>query len=231
MAAIDSALTMTAWAGDKGIVMDTIAIASSLQPFTLVKESAKSSTVQSNQEAPDQSLIKAIAGGDRRAMHTLYARHNVRIYRFILRLIQNASLAEDLVSEVFLTVWRDARTFKGKSQVSTWLLAIARYKAISAMRRRYDEQLDEEALTVVEDPADNPHVLLEQGDRAVIVRKCLAELSPSHREVLDLVYYHEKSVDEVAEIVGIPVGTAKTRMFYARNHMERILKLAGVDAF
>ena len=101
--------------------MDTIAIASSLQPFTLVsKKSAASSTVQSNQEAPDQSLIKAIADGDRRAMHMLYARHNVRIYRFILRLIKNASLAEDLVSEVFLTVWRDARTFKGKSQVSTW---------------------------------------------------------------------------------------------------------------
>jgi DNA-directed RNA polymerase specialized sigma24 family protein len=118
--------------------MDTIAIASSLQPFTLVKESAASSTMQSNQEAPDQSLIKAIAGGDRRAMHTLYARHNVRIYRFILRLIKNASLAEDLVSEVFLTVWRDARTFKGKSQVSTWLLAIARYKAISAMRRCFE---------------------------------------------------------------------------------------------
>ena len=163
-------------------------------------------------------------------MHTLYARHNVRIYRFILRLIKNASFADDLVSEVFLTVWRDARAFKGKSQVSTWLLAIARHKAISAMRRRHDEQLDEEALAVVEDPADNLHVLLEQGDRAVIVRKCLAELS-SHREGLDLVYYHEKSVEEVAEIVGIPVGTAKTRMFYARNHMERILKLAGVDAF
>ena len=230
MAAIDSALTMTAWAGDKGIVMDTIAVASSSQPFTLVKESAASSTVQSDREAPDQSLIKAIAGGDRRAMHTLYTRHNVRIYRFILRLVKNAALAEDLVSEVFVDVWRDARSFKGKSQISTWLLAIARNKAISALRRRCDEQLDEEALAVVEDPADNPQILLEKGDRVAIVQRCLAQLSPSHREVLDLVYYHEKSVDEVAEIVGIPVGTVKTRMFYARNHMKASLGTAGLEA-
>ena len=221
---------MTAWAGDKGIVMDTIAVASSSQPFTLVKESAASSTVQSDREAPDQSLIKAIAGGDRRAMHTLYTRHNVRIYRFILRLVKNAALAEDLVSEVFVDVWRDARSFKGKSQISTWLLAIARNKAISALRRRCDEQLDEEALAVVEDPADNPQILLEKGDRVAIVQRCLAQLSPSHREVLDLVYYHEKSVDEVAEIVGIPVGTVKTRMFYARNHMKASLGTAGLEA-
>ena len=90
-------------------------------------------------------MIKAISGGDRRAMHMLYARHNVKIYRFILRLIKNASLAEDLVSEVFMSVWRDARAL-----------------AISAMRRRCDEQLDDEAL-VVEDPADNPHILRRRG--------------------------------------------------------------------
>jgi RNA polymerase sigma-70 factor, ECF subfamily len=106
-----------------------------------------------------------------------------------------------LVSEVFLTVWRDARTFKSKSQVSTWPLAIARYKAISAMRRRYDEQLDEEALAVVEDPADNPHVLLEQGDRAVIVRKCLAELSTSHREG-GLISYGPDPIDQYRRAAG-----------------------------
>jgi RNA polymerase sigma-70 factor (ECF subfamily) len=68
-------------------------------------------------------------------MQVLYARHNVRMYRFIVRLTGNQSLAEHLVSEVFLDVWRQAESFESKSQVSTWLLAIARYKAPSAPRQ------------------------------------------------------------------------------------------------
>ena len=92
---------MTVWAyGDKGIVMD--AIASMVPSLTCIKQGAGSRTVQSDQEALNRGLIKAIAGGERGAMHTLYARHNVRIHRFILRLTKNAPLAEDLVSEVFL---------------------------------------------------------------------------------------------------------------------------------
>jgi len=82
------------------------------------------------QDSSDEALISLIADGDKRAMQVLYARHNVRVYRFILRLTGNQSLAEDLVSEVFLDVWRQAEGFESKSQVSTWLLAIARYKAL-----------------------------------------------------------------------------------------------------
>src|SRR5712691_9273191 len=88
------------------------------------------------QDTSDEALIELIAEGDKRAMQVLYARHNVRVYRFIVRLTGNQSLAEDLVSEVFLDVWRQAEGFEAKSQVSTWLLAIARYKALSALRRR-----------------------------------------------------------------------------------------------
>jgi RNA polymerase sigma-70 factor (ECF subfamily) len=80
----------------------------------------------------DEALVRAIANGDRYAMQVLYVRHHVKVYRFILRLIDDAALAEDLVSEVFIGVWRQASGFKSKSQVSTWLLAIARNKALSA---------------------------------------------------------------------------------------------------
>jgi RNA polymerase sigma-70 factor, ECF subfamily len=142
-------------------------------------------------------------------------------------LVKNSQLAEDLVSEVFLDIWRSARSFKGKSQVSTWLLSIARHKAFSALRRRCDEQLDDGALAMVEDPRDDPETLMDKEHLRVIVRKCLAQLSPAHREVLDLVYYHDKSIDEIAEIVGIPATTVKTRAFYARSHMEKFLKSAG----
>jgi RNA polymerase sigma-70 factor (ECF subfamily) len=206
------------------------AIADSVRGLALARSRAGSEPVLSNNEASDLALIKAVAGGDRNAMHALYARHNLKVYRFILQLIKDPSLAEDLLSEVFLDVWRQAAAFKAKSQVSTWLLAIARNKAISAMQRRRDEQLDEDVLATVEDPADNPQTLAENDSRAAIVQKCLSQLSPAHREVLELVYYHEKSIDEIAEITGIPASTVKTRAFYARSHMQNYLKSAGIAA-
>jgi RNA polymerase sigma-70 factor, ECF subfamily len=181
------------------------------------------------QDSSDEMLISLIADGDKRAMQVLYARHNVKVYRFILRLTGNQSLAEDLVSEVFLDVWRQAEGFESKSQVSTWLLAIARYKALSALRRRTDEHLDDQMAAAIEDTADNPETVVGTKDRNTIVQKCLTQLSPAHREVIDLVYYHEKSVDEVARIVGVPPATVKTRMFYARNKMADLLKQAGVS--
>jgi RNA polymerase sigma-70 factor, ECF subfamily len=182
------------------------------------------------QETSDEALISFIADGDKRAMQVLYARHNVRVYRFILRLTGNQSLAEDLVSEVFLDVWRQAEGFEAKSQVSTWLLAIARYKALSALRRRTDEPLDDHMAATIEDTADDPETVVGIKDRNIIVQKCLTKLSSAHREVIDLVYYHEKSVDEVAQIVGVPAATVKTRMFYARSKMADLLKDAGVSA-
>ena len=181
------------------------------------------------QGTSDEALIGRIAAGDKVAMQVLFARHHVRVYRFVLRLVRDQTKAEDLISEVFLDVWRQAGKFEARSAVSTWLLAIARYKALSALRRRPDEELDEEAAAAIEDTADNPEVALEKKDKGEILRKCLTALSPEHREIIDLVYYHEKSVEEVAEIVGIPENTVKTRMFYARKRLSELLKAAGVD--
>ena len=181
------------------------------------------------QATSDEALIGRIATGDKVAMQVLFARHHVRVYRFVLRLVRDQTKAEDLISEVFLDVWRQAGKFEARSAVSTWLLAIARYKALSALRRRPDEALDEEAAAAIEDTGDNPEVALEKKDKGEILRKCLTALSPEHREIIDLVYYHEKSVEEVAEIVGIPENTVKTRMFYARKRLSELLKAAGVD--
>jgi RNA polymerase sigma-70 factor (ECF subfamily) len=182
---------------------------------------------ESAREGSDEALVDAIAGGDRRAMEALYLRHKVRVYRFVLRLVGDGALAEDIVSEVFLDVWRQADRFETKSRVGTWLLAIARYKALSAQRGRSREQIDDEAADAIADPADDAETMLDREDRGAIVRRCLSQLSAIHREVLDLVYYHEKSVEEVAEIVGVSAGTVKTRMFYARKRMENLLETAG----
>src|SRR5207245_10139194 len=102
------------------------------------------------QSTPDEVLIGRIANGDRLAMQVLYARYHVRVFRFVVRLVRDEATADDVISEVFLDVWRQAGRFEGRSTVSTWLLAIARFKAISALRRRPDEELDEEAAAAIE---------------------------------------------------------------------------------
>lgn len=181
------------------------------------------------QATSDEVLIGRIANGDRLAMQVLFARHHVRVFRFVVRLVRNDSTAEDLISDVFLDVWRQAGRFEGRSAVSTWLLSIARFKALSALRRRPDEVLDEEAAGAIEDPSDDPEISLEKKDKSVLIRQCLTGLSAEHREIIDLVYYHEKSVEEVAEIVGIPENTVKTRMFYARKKLAELLKVAGIE--
>jgi RNA polymerase sigma-70 factor (ECF subfamily) len=184
-------------------------------------------TVSSRQRL-DETLLESIAAGDRFAMQVLFQRHNVRVYRFVLRLTGNAATAEEIVSEVFLEVWRHAATFQAKCQATTWILIIARHKAISALRRRGEAPLDDDMAATIADPCEDAEAALDRKDRGKMIRACLARLSPLHREIIDLVYCHEKSVDEVARIVGAPKSTVKTRMFYARSHMAKLLRAAGL---
>ena len=105
-----------------------------------------------------------------------------------------------------------AAAFEARSSVSTWLLAIARYKALSARRRRTDAELDQKVASTGADHRTGA--------------PCLGRLSPEHGEVVDLVYFHGKSVKEVAEIVGIAEATVKTRMFYARKRLADLVAAA-----
>ena len=114
------------------------------------------------QTTSDQTLIERIAAGDKLAMRVLFARHHVRVYRFALRLVRDETLAEDVIGEVFLDIWRQAATFEARAAVSTWLLAIARFKALSLLRRKGEETLDEEAARAIEDPADDPEVAVRE---------------------------------------------------------------------
>lgn len=101
----------------------------------------------------DHALIERIAAGDRSAMNVIYTRHNVRVYRFILRFVGNRAVAEELVNEIFVDVWRNAGKFEGRPPVSTWLLALGRHRALGALRRGPTVLLDNDALALVEDPA------------------------------------------------------------------------------
>ena len=195
--------------------------------FTRMGSGAASPTYAAAGEtsSSDETLIVRIARGDQLAMRTLFGRHRVALYRWLLRLVNDEALAEDLLSDVFLDVWRQAGTFEARSSVSTWLLAIARYKALSARRRRVEAELNDKVVATVADPADDPEVVLQKKGRADSLRQALTTLSPEHAEVIDLVYYHGKSVKEVAEIVGIAEATVKTRMFYARKKLAELAEL------
>ena len=178
------------------------------------------------QDTSDETLVAQIAQRDKRALQQLYSRHHVRIYRFALRFLNDEAAAEDTVSEVFIDVWRQAERFEGRSQVTTWLLAIARNKALSLLRRRSSEELDDEVAEFIEDPSDNPEVAMLKSQRASVLQDCLTQLSPAHREIVDLVYYHEKSIEECAQILAIPAATVKTRLFYGRKKLAALVEQA-----
>jgi len=183
----------------------------------------------SAKETSDQVLVGLVAQGDKDAMQVLFARHNVRVFRFLMRIIDNEATAEDLVSEVFIDAWRHADRFEARSQVATWLLGIARHKALSALRRRSADQLDDDVIEFIEDAADNPEVAVQKHETSAILLDCLRQLSPAHREIIDLVYYHERTIDDVAEIIGVPQNTVKTRMFYARKRIAELMAARGVE--
>ena len=175
----------------------------------------------------DQNLIESIAKGDTLAMRALFVRYNARVFCFVRRLVDDPSTAEDIVTGTFFEVWRQAHRFEGRSQVSTWLFAIARLKALSELRRRRTETFENGIAESIVDEADDPEVALTKKDDARCLRACIERLSPEHREVINLVYRHEKSVNEVAKIVGVPCNTIKTRLFYARRRIAAFLKEAA----
>jgi len=177
----------------------------------------------------DEALVAAVARRDKRALQTLYGRHNLRVYRFVLRFLGDEAMAEDMVSEVFIDVWQQAGRFEGRSKVSTWLLAIARNKALSVLRRRSAVELDQEVVEFIEDPSDDPEVTMQKRQQSSILQECLTQLSPTHREIVDLVYYHGRTIEEVVEIIGVPANTVKTRMFYARKRIAELMCAKGFD--
>ena len=117
--------------------------------------------------------------------------------------------------------------FEGRCRVSTWLLAITRNVALSTMRRRPMKNLDGAEAEAIPDHADDPETAIQKKQQSAILAHCLTKLSPVHREVIDLVYYHGRSIEEVAAITRVPPSTVKTRMFYARR-IARLLRRFGM---
>jgi RNA polymerase sigma-70 factor (ECF subfamily) len=177
----------------------------------------------------DRELVERVAKGDRAAVRLLFMRHHARVYRFAARQTGSELMADDIANEVFLELWRQAPAFQGRSEVSTWLLGIARFKALSALRKRKEEAIDEDEAAAIPDTGDTPEVAVMKDDKATALKRMVNALPEEHRTVIDLAYYHAKSVAEIAEVLQIPVATVKTRMFYARKKLGEALQAAGFE--
>jgi RNA polymerase sigma-70 factor (ECF subfamily) len=185
--------------------------------------------MQTSGAVADETLLARIAGGDKEAMHDFYMRHQKAVFRFVLRFVRDEGAAEDVANDVFIDVYRQAGSFEGRSKPTTWLLGMARFKALSERRKRRDHAESDEVLEAVEDDADTPEVVAQKRSKADALRACIDRLSVEHREVIDLVFYHGKSIREIAEIAGIPENTVKTRAFHARKQLALLLEEEGID--
>jgi RNA polymerase sigma-70 factor, ECF subfamily len=179
-------------------------------------------------EEADAVLMHRVATADRSAMHILFSRHHLAVYRFVLQRLQDRALAEDVTSEAFLEVWRRAGRFDGRSPVVAWILAIARHKTFAAQPERH-LRIDGASATGADGENIGQATPMQAPDRHTVLRGCMKKLPAEHREVIDLVYYQEQSMEAVAAILGIPRRTARTRVSYARRRLAAELKKSGVD--
>jgi RNA polymerase sigma-70 factor (ECF subfamily) len=172
--------------------------------------------------AAELVLLEKIGRGDRTAFEALYRIYHPRLTRFLMRLVRRPQLVEEALNDTLMVVWQRPDSFHGGSKLSTWIFAIAYRKAMKALGRFDDPR---------EDPEGPDRASQDQGpeeDTAVFRRRDLLaramdELSPAHRAVVDLTYYHELDYNEIARILACPVGTVKTRMFHARRQLRRMI--------
>lgn len=165
----------------------------------------------------DAKLVARVAQGDGGAFRELYERFAGRVFRYALTLLRDRHLAEDVVQETMIAVWRGAERFEGRSQVSTWLFGIARHQAYHARRREAKgERVPAER---AEEP--DPAATVERETR---VQRAVAELSPEHREVVFLAFYEGLPYEEIARLQGVPEGTVKSRMFHAKKRLAEELR-------
>jgi RNA polymerase sigma-70 factor (ECF subfamily) len=190
---------------------------------------ASTITPAASGQGGDRELVERVAKGDRAAIRLLFMRHHARIYRFVARQTGSDMMADDIANEVFLELWKQAGDFEGRSEVSTWLLGIARFKALSMLRKKKEASIDDDQAAAIPDSADTPEVTAMKEDKAAALRRMVNALPEEHRTVIDLAYYHSRSVTEIGEILSIPVATVKTRMFYARRKLGEALQAAGFE--
>jgi len=172
--------------------------------------------------------IRQVAQGDERAFERLFRCYAPRIFRFAMSYLNDPTHAEEVVQETMIAVWKNAKDYKEQSQVSTWILGIARNKALDRARARQREpEFLREKLDRRASARATPEQIARRDSQAERVRSALEKLSPEHREVMMLAFYNELSYSEIAQIVGCPEGTVKSRVYYAKEQLKKLLSEGG----
>lgn len=173
----------------------------------------------------DRQLLARIAEGDKDAFKELYINYQPRLVKFCSRILKNdVALAADIADEALIAVWDSAESFSGKSQASTWIHSIARFRLIAYLRKSKEVLLEDDSMALVlvdESVSAEDEILSSEANDELL--QSISKLSDKHRQVIELVYFKELSVKEVAKVLNISDNTVKTRMFYARNKLKSIL--------
>jgi RNA polymerase sigma-70 factor (ECF subfamily) len=175
------------------------------------------------------ALLRKVATKDRKAFEALYHLYYRRLFGYLLKLTRRADLVEEVLNDVMLAIWKGAPGFDGRSRPSTWIFGIAYHKALKALARR-PEQPEEDAEGPEPVDHEEPESLAVRRELAGVLGRAMGVLSPEQRAVVELTYYYGLAYQEIAEIVGCPVNTVKTRMFHARRRLKELLPALGVSS-
>jgi RNA polymerase sigma-70 factor (ECF subfamily) len=175
----------------------------------------------------DVEIIRRVKAGDDDAVRDLYTNYGQRLYVYALRLTNDADIAEDVTQTTLVTAWQTANTFRGEGRLIAWLLGIVHHTAMKSLRHMHQPLDDMEETVSGNQPT--PEDQAEVGETKRWVRQGLQSLSPEHRAVLELVFYQGLSLDEVAKVCGCPLGTVKSRLSYARQHLRGVLSRTEED--
>lgn len=167
-------------------------------------------------------LLARVVAGDRQAFAQLYRAYFPRLGRFLGRMVRSVPLIEEVINDTMLVVWQKAASYDGSCKLSTWIFAIAYRKALKGLRGS-DEPLESDTESYQAGPELEPDHVLEGRQLRQVLEQALAQLPLAQRVVMVLTYDHEMGYAEIADVVGCPVNTVKTRMFHARHKLKELL--------
>jgi RNA polymerase sigma-70 factor, ECF subfamily len=199
--------------------------------FGAVSRPVERETVTSEAaQLSDDALLEAVARSDEAALAELYDRFGRIAYGLALRVLRDSALAEDAVQDAFLNVWRSADRFQaGRAKASTWVLTFVHRRAVDLVRREERRRTEpEEAAPEPAGPGADEDV--ERRSKREVVQDALRRLPPEQREAIELAYYGGYTQSELAERLGEPLGTIKSRMFSGLQRLRGLLDEAGFEA-
>lgn len=172
----------------------------------------------------EREIVARLKHGESRALEELYARFGDALFRYLLTLVADRRLAEEVLQDTFVAAWRAAAAYRGDSSVKTWLFGIARRRTRDATRRREPAPVAEEAMAALADPELGPEEASMIAARKDELTACVGRLAPHHQEALALVFFHGLPYEEAAQVLGVPVGTVKSRLHGARKALRKTLR-------